>query len=227
MQVLGEKGVRRWAMRSHATLQGFLQEVHVLGVQCWPWSCHCHLSSQPPSHLCAITQVHTTITCHRIVTEASWLASCVYSASRQRVCHSSWSPLMSLPIWGWLQPTQKKATVLAMAFSLLFSLALPPTAHPFAPWAPAPLTSLLSPQILFTGFPSGLCTWHSLWLEYVSPGKFQPSILHTFLQMSSLGVASAPSSTSVLFFSIDFTTDIYYNSPTFFFRYCLSTLLEC
>lgn len=70
--------------------------------------------------------------------------------------------LPHLRVLQWLQPTQKKATVLTMAFSLLFPLASPPTAHPFAPSAPAPLTSLLSPQILFTGFPSGLCTCHSL-----------------------------------------------------------------
>lgn len=49
MQVLGEEGVRRWAMRAHTTLQGFLQEVRVLGVKSWHWSHHCHLSSHPPS----------------------------------------------------------------------------------------------------------------------------------------------------------------------------------
>lgn len=127
----------------------------------------------------------------------------------------------------WLQPTQKQATVLTMAFSLLFSLALPPTAHPFAPWAPAPLTSLLSPQILFTGFLQGFALaipsdWNMSLLESSSLQFFTP------LSKCHLSVWPLPlSSTSVLFFSIDFTTDVYYNSPTFFFCYCLSTLLEC
>lgn len=163
MQVLGEEGVRRWAMRAHTTLQRFLQEVRVLGVQSWHWSHHCHLSSHPPSqqhclrcHLHAIPQAHTTITSHQIITEASWLASFVYP-SFATVCfqQSSQSPSTSLPIWGFSngsQLTQKKARVLTMASSLLFPLGSPPSAHPFAQLAPALLTSLLSPRTIFIGF---------------------------------------------------------------------------
>lgn len=108
------------------------------------------------THLQAVTLAHTTITSHQIITEASWLASYVYP-SFTTVCfqHSSQSPFTSLPLRGspsGSQLTQKKARVLTMASTLLFPLALPPSTHPFAHSAPAPLTSLLSPRILFISF---------------------------------------------------------------------------
>lgn len=102
----------------------------------------------------------------------------------------------------------------------------------------------------------GLFTCHSLFLEYVSPRKLHahsltPSCLHPNVT-SHLGrgvggrggaltipfkiptTTYSLSSILVLFFSIDFTTDIpffffltYLFSSPIYFVYCLSALLEC